>query len=274
MGGLFSMGGAMTEQRLAGRVALVTGAASGLGRAIVTRYVTEGARVLAADIDDAGLATLVDEIGEMVIAHHCDVTSESDVAAAVTGAVDGFGRLDIAVANAGAGTGSLLIDHDLAEWRRIVDLCLTGAFLTVKHAGRVLVEQGSGSIVVTASLNAIQPGRGMGAYCSAKAGVAMLTEVAALEMGPSGVRVNAIAPGLVITGATAPLRDIPGVVDEYVENTPLGRYGEADEIAQVAAFLASDQASYMNGAFLSVDGGARTRRYPDVIAGIERLMGG
>lgn len=261
------------EKRLEGRVALVTGAASGLGRAIATRYVAEGAKVVAADIDEAGLATLAESSGDSIAICGCDVTNESQVQAAVELAVQQFGTLDIAVANAGAGTGSLLVDHDLAEWRRIVDLCLTGVFLTVKHSGRVLTGRGSGSIVVTASLNAIQPGRGMGAYCSAKAGVAMLTEVAALEMGPSGVRVNAIAPGLVITGATEPLRDIPGVIEEYVENTPLGRYGEVDEIAQVATFLASDQSSFMNGAFLSVDGGARTRRYPDVIAGIERLMG-
>jgi NAD(P)-dependent dehydrogenase (short-subunit alcohol dehydrogenase family) len=114
----------------------------------------------------------------------------------------------------------------------------------------------------------------MGAYCAAKAGVVMLTEVAALELGPAGVRCNAIAPGLVTTPATEPLRGLPGVIDEYLENTPLGRAATPDEIAGVAAFLASGEAGFVNGAVVAVDGGARTRRYPDVVAGIERMLGG
>lgn len=263
-----------TDGALGGRVALVTGAASGIGRAIAKRFVTEGAAVVAGDIDEAGLDSLADECGESLAVGRCDVTDEGQQEELSALAVDRFGGLDVVVANAGAGFASPIVDHSLDEWRRIIDLCLTGVFLTLKHAGGVLVGRGSGSIVTTASLNAIQPGRGMGAYCSAKAGVAMLTEVAALEMGPAGVRVNAIAPGLVMTGATAPLRDIPGVIDEYVENTPLGRYADPDEIAEVALFLASDASGFMNGSLVSVDGGARTRRYPDVIAGIERLMGG
>ena len=262
------------ENTLTGRVALVTGAASGIGRAIAERFVDEGAVVVAGDIDEEGLESLVRECGEAVVVGRCDVTDEAQQESLAALALDRFGGLDVVVANAGAGFASLIVEHSLEEWRRVVDLCLTGVFLTLKHAGGVLVERGGGSIVTTASLNAIQPGRGMGAYCSAKAGVAMLTEVAALEMGPKGVRVNAIAPGLVMTGATAPLRDIPGVIDEYVENTPLGRYADPDEIAEVALFLASDASGFMNGSLVSVDGGARARRYPDVIAGIERLMAG
>jgi NAD(P)-dependent dehydrogenase (short-subunit alcohol dehydrogenase family) len=260
--------------RLEGRVALVTGAASGIGRAIAKRFVGEAANVVAGDIDEAGLEAVAEECGDSLATMRCDVTDEVQQEALAAFAVDRFGRLDVVVANAGAGFASLIVEHPLEEWRRVLDLCLTGVFLTLKHAGGVLVERGGGSIVTTASLNAIQPGRGMGAYCSAKAGVAMLTEVAALEMGPKGVRVNAIAPGLVMTAATSPLNDLPGVVDEYVENTPLGRYADPDEIAEVALFLASDASGFMNGSLVSVDGGARTRRYPDVIAGIDRLMAG
>jgi NAD(P)-dependent dehydrogenase (short-subunit alcohol dehydrogenase family) len=262
------------ENTLEGRVALVTGAASGIGRAIAKRFVGEGANVAAGDIDEAGLQALAEECGDSLAVHRCDVTDEAQQEALAAFAVDRFGGLDVVVANAGAGFASLIVEHPLEEWCRVLDLCLTGVFLTLKHAGGVLVERGAGSIVTTASLNAIQPGRGMGAYCSAKAGVAMLTEVAALEMGPKGVRVNAIAPGLVMTAATSPLKDLPGVVDEYVENTPLGRYADPDEIAEVALFLASDASGFMNGSLVSVDGGARTRRYPDVVAGIDRLMSG
>jgi len=261
--------------RLDGAVAVVTGAASGIGRAVARRFAAEGASVVAGDIDDAGLATLAGELGPACTPRQADVTVEADQEALVAEALARFGRLDVAVANAGAGFASLLVDHPLEEWRGIVDLCLTGVFLTVKHAGRAMVDAGTGgSIITIASLNAVQPGRGMGAYCSAKAGVAMLTEVAALELGPAGVRCNAIAPGLVMTAATEPLRTLPGVIDEYVENTPLGRTATPDEIAGVAAFLASGEAGFMNGALVAVDGGARTRRYPDVIAGIERMLGG
>lgn len=259
---------------LDGRVAMVTGAASGIGRATARRFVAEGARVVGTDIDEDGLASLAAECGEAFTPRRCDVTDEADHEELISFITSEMGGLDVAFANAGAGTASLIVDHPLDEWKRIIDLCLTGVMLTLKHAGRVMVDAGRGSIVVTASLNAIQPGRGMGAYCSAKAGVAMLTQIAALEMGASGVRVNAIAPGLVMTGATEPLRDIPGVIEEYIENTPLGREGTVEEIASVATFLASDASSFMNGALVPVDGGARTMRYPDVIAGVERLMGG
>jgi NAD(P)-dependent dehydrogenase (short-subunit alcohol dehydrogenase family) len=259
--------------RVAGKVALVTGAASGIGRAVTRQLAAEGARIVAADIDETGLGKLTAELGEEAVAAiRCDVTAEEDVAAAVQLAASRFGGLDIAVANAGGGTVGEIPDHDYAEWRRIVDLCLNSAFLTIKHAGAALRAGGrGGSIVAMASLNAVQPGRGMGAYCAAKAGVVALTEVAALELGRHGIRVNAVAPGLVRTSLTTPLWDVPGVVEEYVENAPLGRFAEPEEIANVVLFLASSEASYVSGSLYSVDGGARTRRYPDVIAAFERL---
>jgi NAD(P)-dependent dehydrogenase (short-subunit alcohol dehydrogenase family) len=267
-------GGGQGRGRLEGKVAAVTGAASGIGRAIVRRFVTEGAQVVAGDLAGDGLDTLARELGDAVVVRRGDVTDEADQAALVAAALDHFGRLDIAVANAGAGGAALLVDMEVAEWRRLVDLLLTGAFLTVKHAGRAIAEGGGGSIITMASLNATQPGRGMGAYCAAKAGVAMLTQVAALELGPAQVRVNAIAPGLVITGATEPLFGLPGAVEEFVENAPLGRYAQPEEIADVALFLASEESAFVHGALLHVDGGARTGRYPDVLAAVERLLDG
>lgn len=195
------------------------------------------------------------------------MTVEDDVASLIDTAVATFGRLDVVVANAGAGYLSEIPDHDFDAWRRVVDLCLHGAFLTVKHGSRVMRDAGRGGAIVTvASLNAVQPGRGVAAYCAAKAGAVALTEVAALELGRYGIRVNAVAPGLVRTGLTGGLWHLPGLVEEFVDNAPLGRFAEPDEIANVVYFLASDQASYVSGALYGVDGGARTRRYPDMVA--------
>ena len=127
----------------------------------------------------------------------------------------------------------------------MLDVNLTGPYLLIKHAGRAM--SAGGSIVVTASLNAVQAGVGMGAYCASKAGVAMLVQVAALELGPRGIRVNAVGPGLVRTNLTEGAFAIPGIVDDYVENTPLGRYASPEEIAGLVAFLASDEAGFISG---------------------------
>jgi NAD(P)-dependent dehydrogenase (short-subunit alcohol dehydrogenase family) len=258
-----------TNARLTGKTAVVTGAANGIGAAVARRFVAEGAHVVGGDIDDAGLAALSAELGESFAARHTDVTVEGDVHALVSFATDHFGGLDIAVANAGGATIGEITELDATEWRRVVDLSLHGVFHTVKHAGREL--RAGGAIVALASLNAIQPGRGMAAYCAAKAGVVALTEVAALELGPAGIRVNAVAPGLVRTSATEPLWALPGAVEEYVENTPLGRFAAPEEIAALILFLASDEAGFITGSVHSIDGGARTRRYPDLIAVSERL---
>mgnify|MGYP001335055849 CR=1 FL=1 len=264
----------MTGGRKAGWVGVVTGAAGGIGRAVTRRFVAEGGRVVGGDIDEAGLAALGDELGPDVFAGvRCDVTVEDDVAALVETATTRFGGLDVVVANAGGGTLSEIADHSFQEWRRVVDLCLNGAFLTVKHGARVLREQGRGGAIVTiTSLNAVQPGRGVGAYCAAKAGAVALTEVAALELGRYGIRVNAVAPGLVRTGLTSGVWQLPGLVEEFVENAPLGRFAEPEEIANVVWFLSSDQSSFVSGALYSVDGGARTRRYPDMVAAMERAL--
>jgi NAD(P)-dependent dehydrogenase (short-subunit alcohol dehydrogenase family) len=191
------------------------------------------------------------------------VTVEADVERLVAAAVERHGRLDVAFANAGIGSSTKLVDLAADDFTSVVDVCLVGSFLTVKHAARAMVA--GGSIVVTTSLNAVQPGIGMGAYCAAKAGAAMLVQVAALELGPAGVRVNAVAPGLVRTGLTDPLWLFPPLVDAYEENTPLGRHALPDEVANVVTFLASDEAAYVSGSQYLVDGGAHTMKYPDVL---------
>ena len=251
------------------RTALVTGAASGIGRAITERLVRDGLRVVAADIDTARLTDLAGELGDRVIAVHCDVTAEDSVAGAVATASE-HGPLHVVVANAGAGGFSPIVEHPLDQWKSVIDLCVTGVFLTVKHGAAAICD--GGSIITIASLNATQPAAGMSAYCTAKAGVVMFTKVAAMELGERGIRVNAIAPGLVETPATSTFWSVPGVVDEFVENTTLGRYGHPDDVASVASFLAGDESRFVSGAVLAVDGGAATKRYPDLPSAIARFL--
>ncbi|HKY67589.1 MAG TPA: SDR family NAD(P)-dependent oxidoreductase, partial [Acidimicrobiales bacterium] len=224
--------------RLAGRVALVTGGASGIGLATARRFVADGARVVVGDIDEKRLDAVADDLGDAVATQRCDVTDEDDVARLADAAVERFGGLDIAFANAGTATIAPVVDLPLSEWSRVLDVNLTGPMLTIKHAARRMGD--GGSIIATASLNAVQAGNGMAAYCVSKAGVAMLVEVAAIELGPRGIRVNAVGPGLVATTLTEGAFAIPGVVDEYEDNTVLGRHAQPSEVADLVAFLASD----------------------------------
>lgn len=252
-------------------LALVTGAANGIGRAISHKFVAEGATVLAVDIDDRALAVLADELGDRVYTMHCDVTDERSLEAVASRATS-LGGLTVAVANAGKGTYSPVVDHSLDEWRSVLDLCLTGVFLTVKHAGRVMHD--GGSIITIASLNAIQPAEGMSAYCAAKAGVAMFTQVAAMELGHRRIRVNCIAPGLVQTQLSGGFWAVPGVVDEFIDNTTVGRFAQPDDIADAAAFLAGTSSTFVSGILMPVDGGAQTKRYPDLPGAFSRFAAG
>jgi len=258
----------MTE-RLPGKVALVTGGASGIGLAIVRRFVAEGARVVVGDINDEALAATADELGDNVATMAADVTTESDLAALVALAIERFGALDIAVANAGGGHFSPIVDQELSDWRRVIDLCLTGVFLTIKHTGRVLSD--AGSVITIASLNAVQAAEGMSAYCTAKAGVAMLSRVAAMELGHRRIRVNAVAPGLVETPLSSGFWEMPGMVEEFADNTAIGRFAKPEEIAALALFLASDESAFVTGSIYAIDGGAANKRYPDLPAAFARF---
>ncbi|WP_245927573.1 SDR family NAD(P)-dependent oxidoreductase [Nocardioides silvaticus] len=231
-------------------VTVVIGGASGIGAATVADLRAHGHEVVVAD-----LAPPADGIA-------VDVADEPSVAALFEAVVEQHGGFTGVVNCAGVSTLSAIVDHDAAEFRRVVDVCLTGAFLVLKHGGARVTD--GGAIVSLSSLNARQPGTGMAAYCSAKAGLVMLTQVAALELAPRGVRVNAVSPGLVVTPLTAPAMDIPGVRDGYLDNTPLGRSGEPGEIAALLRFLLSEDAAWITGENIDVNGGAHLQRYPDL----------
>jgi NAD(P)-dependent dehydrogenase (short-subunit alcohol dehydrogenase family) len=256
-------------RRFAGKVALVTGGASGIGLATTRRLMAEGARVVVGDVDEQALDAVASELGGGVAAARCDVTAEADVEHLADLALERFGGLDVACANAGVGAVARIVDADLAAWSRVLDVNLTGPFLTIKHAARRMGR--GGAIVVTASLNAVQPGVGMAAYCSSKAGVAMLVQVAALEFGAAGIRVNAVGPGLVRTALTAGAFLVPPIVEEFEENTPLGRHAGPEEIASLVAFLASEEAGFVSGSLYLADGGAHTMRYPDILARLAEM---
>jgi NAD(P)-dependent dehydrogenase (short-subunit alcohol dehydrogenase family) len=232
-------------------VSVVIGAASGIGAATAGVLEEAGHTVVRADLNSSADVLAV------------DVTDEDSVAALLDGVCEAHGGFEGVVNGAGVSTLSAITDHDAAEFRRVVDVCLTGAFLVLKHAGR-RVEDG-GSLATLMSLNARQPGTGLAAYCAAKAALVSLTEVAALELAPRRIRVNAVAPGLVVTPLTAPAMDIPGVRDSYLENTPLGRSGEPGEIAAAIRFLLSDDAAWITGETIQINGGAHLQRYPDLL---------
>lgn len=255
--------------RLQDKVAVITGGASGIGLGIARRFVAEGALVVLGDVNDEALAGAVDELnfgsttGVRATGAHCDAIVEGDLAALAATAVTQFGGIDIGIANAGIGGYGLLVDLELDDWKRVTDLCLTGTFLTIKHIGRAMRDGGrGGSIVTIASLNAIQASAGMGAYCAAKAGVVMLSEVAAMELGPFGIRVNSIGPGLIDTPATAAFFEVSAIRDGFIDATAVGRAGTVDDVAALAAFLASDESSFISATFHSVDGGGHTGAYP------------
>lgn len=248
-------------------VAVVVGGASGIGRATACALAAEGYRVTVADRDAAG-ARAVAETLEGAHAAAVDVCDEAAVEALLEEVLGRCGRLDAVVSTAGVGGLGPVTDLAVEEFRSLVDINLTGSFLVVKHAARRMPE--GGSITLLSSLNARQPAAGMAAYCSSKAGVSMLTEVAALELGPRGIRVNAVAPGIVITPLTAGSMDIPGVRDDYVANTPLGRAGTAEEIAEAVVFLT--RAAWLTGEVLDLNGGAHLQRYPDLLGHVQRML--
>lgn len=244
------------------RCAVVVGGASGIGAAITRALAADGVTVTVADRDTATAGDLVAELGAPHDAIGVDVTDEDSVRALFESVREHRGRLDIVVNSAGLSVAGPVTDLPVAKFRLVMDVCLVGAFLVIQNAARTMDD--GGVIISLSSLNARQPGTGMSAYGSAKAGLTMLTEVAALELGPRQIRVNAIAPGLVVTPLTSPSMSVPGVRDDYLENTPLGRPGTPEEVAEAAVYMT--RASWLTGETLDLNGGAHLMRYPDLLA--------
>lgn len=247
---------------LEGKRAIVTGAGSGIGRASALRFAREGARVMAVDRTAEAVeqtAAMIRDVGGQAIAMAADAGDEDSVKSFVARAIEAFGGLDVVYANAGISGGDVpLFEQDVSLWNEILRVNLIGPFLAVKHAGRHMVEQGRGAIVCTASVAGLRSNAGGSPYSASKAGVISLVQTAANSMWGTGVRINAVCPGLIETGMTKPVFDyarMRGSEDKLGQLNPLQRYGLPDEIAAMAAFLASDQASYVNGQAIAVDGG-------------------
>ncbi|HET7344203.1 MAG TPA: glucose 1-dehydrogenase [Methylomirabilota bacterium] len=250
--------------RLAGKVALVTGGASGIGEATVRLFAQEGASVLVADVDARGREVAAD-LGPRAAFVRCDVSREADVAGAVAEAVGRFGRLDCLFNNAGyGGVGGKIEDVPVAGFDETLGVLLRGPFLGMKHAAPVMKRQGAGSIISTASIAGLRAGYGPHVYSTAKAAVIHLTRTVAMELGEHGVRVNCICPGGIATPIFAKGLGLPP--ERYEETTrlmkgvlenlqPIRRSGVPDDIAQAALWLASDESSFVNGHALVVDGG-------------------
>jgi NAD(P)-dependent dehydrogenase (short-subunit alcohol dehydrogenase family) len=250
------------DGRLRDKRAIVTGAGSGIGRASARLFAAEGAAVLAVDRDHAAVEETVEaitEAGGRALAVSADAGSEGDVAAFVAKAVETFGGLDVVYANAGISGGLVpLFEQTVEMWQEILRVNLIGPFLAIRHAAPHMIRQGQGSIVCTASVAGLRANAGGHPYSASKAGVISLVQTTANWLYGTGVRINAVCPGLIETGMTRPIFERArehGTDAKIGQLNPLRRHGVPEEIAAAALFLASDESSYVNGQALPVDGG-------------------
>ena len=250
--------------RLENKVAVITGGASGIGEGTVRRFAAEGAKCVIADIQYERAAELAEELGESAVAFSVDVADESQVKATVEFAVSEFGQLDIMFNNAGIlGSVGPISEIDGDGWLRPIDVLLNSVFYGIKHAAKVMIKQGSGSIINTASTAGVRAGLGPHVYTAAKHGVVGLSQAVATELGPHGVRVNVIAPGGTISGLTARLvtgdhENLEKASTIIGAHNPLRRAGRPEDIANAVLYLASDEASFTTGAVLVVDAAGET----------------
>ena len=256
---------------LVGQRALVTGGASGIGRATCQRFAAEGAAVAVADVDADAAKLVAADIGGIAVP--MDVRDLEQVTAAVAAAARELGGLSVLFANAGVGTIGLAGDLDPLEWQRVLSVNLTGVFHTVRAALPHLLASGDARVVCTSSISGVRPAAGESAYAAAKAGVAAFTATLALEYAPA-LRANAVAPGMIATALTAPLLDnFPDIVERMVEKTPAARIGTPEDVADVVVFLCSDLARFVTGQEIVVDGGM-TLHGSGVDGLYRRLVGG
>lgn len=249
-----------------GRVAIVTGGTAGIGLAITEQLIASGARVAVAARDGNDLQALEERFGDALLGVQTDVTVAAEVDRLIDRTCAHFGRIDMAFNNAGGARLGHVASMDDALWDDVINLSLRSVFLCVRRqSARMIAQGGGGAIVNLSSVSGLVPQPNSSAYSTAKAGVAMLTRAAAQELAPYGIRVNALAPGLVETRATGGLAKSP-LISKFTERMPMGRLGQPDEIAHPALFLASDAASYITGSVLLVDGGWTQDNFPNMSA--------
>lgn len=249
----------MTAREMEGRVALVSGAAGDIGAATAAAFAAAGASLVLTDRRGDALDTVARQLrtsGASVSAHAADQTDPAAVAALYAAVASEHGRLDAAFLNAGYGRDCLLIDMPVDQWRRHIDINLTGGFLMAQGAARAMVAAGNGgAIVFNASTAAAHVSDLLGAYAAAKAGLRMLSKSLASELGVHRIRVNLVMPGVVETAMTRSMLDDPAVRAGVVSHTPVGRIGRPEDIAELAVFLCSDRAGFINAAEIIADGG-------------------
>jgi len=261
---------------LDGKVAIVTGGSSGIGKAIVKTYLDHGAKVMIVDVDEEGLQETEKELAkfkENVLLVKGDVTKVEDVRKTVDETVKKWTKIDVLVNNAGVGTISSLIEMTEEEWDYVLDINLKGMFLFTREVAKVMIEQKEGCVINLSSINEEVPLAGEIHYCVSKGGVKMLTRAVALELAPYNIRVNAIAPGMTETALTEEILVIPELKGAVLHQIPLGRIGRPKDIAKVAVFLASDYASWVTGSTICVDGGMHLIGEESYLYPLHRAMG-
>ena len=257
--------------RLKDKVAIITGAARGIGFACAKVFFDEGAKVVLGDVmTDIGpdAAKSLDPSGKRAVFVKCDVTNPADVQGLVDAAVKNFGGVDVAVANAGINAVKDFLDITLEDWNKVLTVNLTGTFLTVQAAARQMAKQGKGgSIITMSSCNAVMAIPTIAPYVASKGGINQLTRAASISLATKGIRVNAIGPGSIATDMVKMVAKDPAVKHAQMARTPLGRYGEPEEVGKVALFLATEDSSYITGQTIYPDGGRLALNYTVPVKG-------